>query len=40
VIASIFLGEVMLPLQIVGGLIVIVSIILLQLNKPDKGNKK
>jgi drug/metabolite transporter (DMT)-like permease len=40
VIAGIFLGEVMLPLQIVGGLIVIVSIILLQLNKPDKGNKK
>jgi drug/metabolite transporter (DMT)-like permease len=40
VIASIFLGEVMLPLQIVGGLIVIVSIILLQLNKPDKGHKK
>jgi drug/metabolite transporter (DMT)-like permease len=31
VIAGIFLGEVMLPLQIIGGLIVIVSIILLQL---------
>ena len=35
VIASIFLGEVMGPLQIIGGLIVIVSIILLQLNKTD-----
>ena len=35
VIASIFLGEVMGPLQITGGLIVIVSIILLQLNKTD-----
>ncbi len=35
VIASIFLGEVMLPLQIIGGLIVIASIILLQLNKTD-----
>jgi drug/metabolite transporter (DMT)-like permease len=35
IIASIFLGEVMLPLQILGGLIVIVSIILLQLNKID-----
>ena len=33
VIASIFLGEVMLPLQILGGLVVIVSIILLQLSK-------
>ena len=33
VIASIFLGELMLPLQILGGLIVIFSIILLQLNK-------
>jgi drug/metabolite transporter (DMT)-like permease len=33
VIASIFLGEVMLPLQIIGGLIVILSIILLQWNK-------
>ena len=40
VIANIFLGEVMLPLQVVGGLIVIVSIILLQLNKPDKGKQK
>jgi drug/metabolite transporter (DMT)-like permease len=35
VIASIFLGEVMLPLQIIGGLIVIASIILLQMNKTD-----
>jgi len=35
IIASIFLGEVMLPLQMFGGLIVIVSIILLQLNKTD-----
>jgi len=35
VIASIFLGEVMLPLQIIGGLIVIVSIISLQLSKTD-----
>ena len=35
VIASIFLGEVMLPLQIIGGVIVIVSIFLLQLNKTD-----
>jgi len=35
VIASIFLGEVMLPLQTIGGLIVILSIILLQLNKTD-----
>jgi drug/metabolite transporter (DMT)-like permease len=35
VIASIFLGEVMLPLQIIGGLIVIVSIISLQLTKAD-----
>ena len=32
VIATVFLGEVMLPLQILGGLMVIVSIILLQLN--------
>jgi len=40
VIAGIFLGEVMLPLQITGGLIVIASIILLQLNKSDKGSKK
>jgi drug/metabolite transporter (DMT)-like permease len=31
VIASIFLGEVMAPLQIVGGMIVIVSVIMLQL---------
>jgi drug/metabolite transporter (DMT)-like permease len=35
VVASIFLGEVMLPLQIIGGLIVIASIILLQMNKTD-----
>jgi drug/metabolite transporter (DMT)-like permease len=35
VIASIFLGEVMLPLQIIGGLIVVVSIISLQLSKTD-----
>jgi drug/metabolite transporter (DMT)-like permease len=35
VIASIFLGEVMALLQIIGGLIVIVSIIILQLNKAD-----
>jgi drug/metabolite transporter (DMT)-like permease len=35
VIASIFLGEIMGPWQIFGGLIVIVSIILLQLNKTD-----
>jgi len=32
VIAAVFLGEMMGPLQIIGGLIVIVSIILLQLN--------
>ena len=35
VIASIFLDEVMGPLQIIGGLIVIASIISLQLNKAD-----
>ena len=35
VIASIFLGEIMGLWQIFGGLIVIVSIILLQLNKTD-----
>jgi drug/metabolite transporter (DMT)-like permease len=34
VIAAVFLGEVMVPLQIIGGLIVIVSIIILQLNAP------
>ena len=34
VIAAVFLGEVMAPLQIIGGLIVIVSIIILQLNTP------
>lgn len=34
-IASIFLGEVMALLQIIGGLIVIVCIIILQLNKAD-----
>ena len=35
VIAAVFLGEVMAPLQIIGGLIVIVSIIILQLNTAD-----
>ena len=35
VIASIYLGEAMAPLQIIGGLIVIVSIIRLQLNNPN-----
>jgi drug/metabolite transporter (DMT)-like permease len=35
IIASIFLGEIMGPLQILGGFIVIVSIILLQWNKTD-----
>ena len=35
VIASIFLGEVMLPLQILGGLIVIASIILLHFSKVE-----
>jgi drug/metabolite transporter (DMT)-like permease len=35
VIASIFLGEVMAFLQMIGGLIVMMSIIILQLNKPD-----
>ena len=35
VVASVFLGEVMLPLQIVGGLIVIASIISLQLYQAD-----
>ena len=35
VIATVFLGEVMMPLQIIGGLIVIVSIIILQLNTAD-----
>jgi drug/metabolite transporter (DMT)-like permease len=35
VIASIFLGEIMLPLQVIGGLVVIASIILLQLSKSD-----
>ena len=34
VIASIFLGEVMLQLQIFGGIVVIISIILLQSDKP------
>ena len=34
IIATVFLGEVMAPLQIIGGLIVIVSIIILQLNTP------
>jgi drug/metabolite transporter (DMT)-like permease len=36
VIAAVFLGEVMTPLQITGGLIVIASISLLQLNTADK----
>jgi drug/metabolite transporter (DMT)-like permease len=35
VIAALFLGEVMAPLQIIGGLLVIVSIIILQLNRAD-----
>ena len=35
VIAALFLGEVLVPLQIIGGLIVIVSIIILQLNRAD-----
>ena len=35
IIASIFLGEVMAPLQIFGGLIVIVSIIMLQMKNDD-----
>ena len=35
VIAAVFLGEVMAPLQIIGGLIVIVSIIILQLNTTE-----
>lgn len=35
VVAAIFLGEMMRPLQIIGGLIVISSIILLQMNKTD-----
>ena len=35
VIAAVFLGEVMVSLQIIGGLIVIVSIIILQLNTAD-----
>ena len=36
VIAALFLGEVMVPLQIMGGLIVITSIIILQSNTPDR----
>ncbi|MGD2013923.1 MAG: EamA family transporter [Desulfobacterales bacterium] len=36
VVAALFLGEVMVPLQIVGGLIVIGSIVLLQLDPADK----
>jgi drug/metabolite transporter (DMT)-like permease len=36
VIATLFLGEVMAPLQIIGGLVVIVSIIILQLNTTEK----
>jgi len=35
VIAALFLGEVMVPLQIIGGLLVIVSIIILQLNTTE-----
>ena len=35
VIAALFLGEVMVPLQIIGGLLVIVSIIILQLDIAD-----
>jgi len=35
VIAALFLGEVMVPLQIIGGLLVIVSIIILQLDTAD-----
>jgi drug/metabolite transporter (DMT)-like permease len=35
VIAAVFLGEVLVTLQIIGGLIVIVSIIILQLNTAD-----
>ena len=35
VIATVFLGEVMVPLQMIGGLIVIVSIIILQLNTTE-----
>jgi drug/metabolite transporter (DMT)-like permease len=40
VIAAVFLGEMMGTLQIIGGLIVIVSIILLQLNTANKGMQK
>ena len=36
VIAALFLGEVMVPLQMVGGVIVIGSIVLLQLNTADQ----
>ena len=36
VIAALFLGEVMAPLQIMGGLIVIASIIILQSNSTDR----
>jgi drug/metabolite transporter (DMT)-like permease len=35
VIASIFLGEVMAFLQMIGGLMVMMSIVILQLNRPD-----
>ena len=35
VIAAVFLGEVMVTLQIIGGFIVILSIIILQLNTAD-----
>ena len=37
VIAALFLGEMMSPLQIIGGLIVIISIVLLQFDKSDAG---
>jgi drug/metabolite transporter (DMT)-like permease len=36
IIAALFLDEVMVPLQIMGGLIVIGSIVLLQFNTADK----
>lgn len=35
VIAAVFLDEVMMTLQIIGGIIVIVSIIILQMNTAD-----
>jgi drug/metabolite transporter (DMT)-like permease len=36
IIAALFLGEVMVPFQIMGGLIVIGSIVILQLNTADR----